>query len=394
MNAFLAKVYGFKFLDAFILIYPLYAVMFVDAGLSASQIGLTLAVWSVTAFALEIPAGVLADRWPRRAILSAAQLARAAGFAAWLMWPTFWGFLAGFLLWGVKSAFTSGTFEALVYDALKAEGREGDYTRIAGRAEAMQFVGILAASAATAALIGFGYRPVLMASIAGCGLAALVPLTFPRVARARAAGDRSYFSHLKLGLRQAAGDRVVLDLIVFIALALTFGGALEEFWAIFAIKAGLTRAGVALFIAAIAAAQAAASALAHRTAGANRRWFYGAFAFNGGLLILAAALFRPASVILLVAFSGAFKVIDVVFEARLQHAIPSESRATIASVKAFAVELAVTALLLSFGPLAQATSYRGAFLIFGGLIVALGAAYLARRVPSPLAGEGGGEADG
>jgi len=31
MTRFLTTVYAFKFFDAFILIYPLYAVMFVDA---------------------------------------------------------------------------------------------------------------------------------------------------------------------------------------------------------------------------------------------------------------------------------------------------------------------------------------------------------------------------
>src|ERR1700712_2441062 len=106
-------------MDAFILIYPLYAVMFVDAGLTPAQIGLALAVWSVTAFVLEIPAGVIADRWSRRWVLAGAQVFRLAGYALWLFYPHFWGFIGGFLLWGIKSAFTSGTFEALTFDALK-----------------------------------------------------------------------------------------------------------------------------------------------------------------------------------------------------------------------------------------------------------------------------------
>ena len=374
----LSRLYAFKFLDAFILIYPLYAVMFVDAGLTPGEIGLALAVWSVTAFVLEIPAGVVADRWPRRWVLAGAQVFRLAGYGLWLVYPHFWGFLGGFLLWGIKSAFTSGTFEALVFDALKSQGREGDYTRVNGRADAMQFIGILAASGAAALVAQRGYPLLLQLSIGVCALCAVAPLTLPKVARSQTAHELHYIAHLKLGLAQALKSPPLLDLIAFVALALALGGALDEFWTIFASQAGLSNAAVAMFLGLMSAGQAVAAALAHRAAGLKGRWFYALFALCGGLLLGAAALFRPAAVVLLVLFSGAFKVIDTVYEGRLQHAIPDETRATLGSVKGFAVQVAVTALYLVFGPLAQATSYQRAFLVFGAGIVGLGAIYLIR----------------
>lgn len=378
MSGLLARLYAFKAADALILIYPLYAVMFVDAGLTPGQIGLALAVWSVTAFVLEIPAGVIADRWSRRWVLAGAQVFRLLGYGLWLVYPHFWGFLGGFLLWGVKSALTSGTFEALVFDALKAEGREADYTRVIGRADAMQFIGILVASGAAAALAKFGYAFLLQASIAACALCAVLPLSLPKVARSQTASELHYIAHLKLGLAQVLRSPPLLDLMAFIALAMALGGALDEFWSIFASRAGLPNAAVAIFLGLMSAGQAVAAALAHRASGLKDRWFYLLFAVCGGLLAGAAALFRPASVVLLIAFSGGFKVIDTVFEGRLQHAIPDETRATLGSVKGFAVQVAVTALYLTFGPLAQATSYQRAFLIFGAGIVGLGALYLTR----------------
>jgi len=378
MTRFLATVYAFKFFDAFILIYPLYAVMFVDAGMTAGEVGAALAVWSVTAFLVEAPAGVWADRWSRRAILSVAQLLRLAGYATWLLWPHFWGFIAGFVLWGLKSGLTNGCFEALVYDELKAAGREDDYTRVAGRAEAIQFVGILAASLAAAPVAPLGYGMLLTASLVACAIAAAAPWAFRRAPRNAVAGDIHYFDHLKLGLRQAVRTPILLGLIVFLAMTLALGGALDEFWSIFASRAGLNHSQVALFIGAMSAGQAVASFLAHRARRLASGWFYALFALNGVLLSIAATLFRPAAVVLLIAFSGGFKVIDIVFEGRLQDALPSETRATIASVKGFVVELAVTVLYLTFGPLAQATSYRTAFLITGGAIGVVGLGLLLR----------------
>jgi hypothetical protein len=146
---------------------------------------------------------------------------------------------------------------------------------------------------------------------------------------------------------------------------------------------------VALFIGAISAGQATASAVAHRVRRLASGWFYALFAVNGALLALAAAIFQPAAVLLLVAFSAGGKVIDIVFEGRLQDAMPSQTRATIGSVKGFVVEIAVTFLYLGFGPLAQATSYRTAFMTTGALIGVLGLMLLvwrllrARRAPTP-----------
>jgi hypothetical protein len=70
MPRFLTRIYVFKFFDAFILIVPLYTVMFVDAGLKPVEISVCLTAWSVVTFALQVPSGVIADRWSRRYILA------------------------------------------------------------------------------------------------------------------------------------------------------------------------------------------------------------------------------------------------------------------------------------------------------------------------------------
>lgn len=66
----LNKIYLYKFLDDLVLIYPFYVLMFTDFGISPAQIGILLAVWSITSFALEIPSGAIADKYSRKNILS------------------------------------------------------------------------------------------------------------------------------------------------------------------------------------------------------------------------------------------------------------------------------------------------------------------------------------
>jgi MFS family permease len=377
MTGFLAKVYAFKFFDSFILIFPLYAVMFVDAGLSPVQIAVALTAWSATTFVLEIPAGVVADRFPRRHVLALAQAGRAAGFVLWLVWPHFWGFLIGLVLWGCKSAFTSGTFEALLFDELKVQGREGDYTRLIGRARAVQALGVLAASLCAAGAARYGYPAALAASLAAIALAALAALALPPAERALLAHGQSYLGQFRQGLMLTLGHKAVLHIVVFAALVVALGGALEEFWPIFGVKTGLSRPLVAIFVGGQYAVEAAASLLAHRAGRLRPPAFYGLFAVAGALLLAAGAVFRPPAMALLALYSGLLKVVDVVFEGRLQQAIPSNQRATIGSVRGFAAQIGISGLYMSFGPLAQATSYRVAFMACGGVGVAIGLAYLA-----------------
>lgn len=379
---FLAKVYGFKFLDGFLLIYPLYGVMFVEHGLTPFQVSLTLMAWATVGFLLQIPSGVLADRFSRRWLLAGAQAVKALCFVAWLLWPNFGGYLLGLMLWGVKSAFTNGTFEALVYDELNAQGRSNDYARIMGRAQAAGAASVLAASLSAAWTVGFGYPAILVASFAASLAAAAAAIALPRARRSVPTGRADYLGHLTRGVRFAVSHAVALMIIALLGFSQAFGGGLEGFWPIFAAKAGLPHAAVALFAAAIGAAQALGAILAHRLRGQPDRLFHVLALAMGLVLALAAAVFQPWTVGLIVLLAGAFKVIDVNFDARLHAAIPTEMRATLASVRSFAGQVAMTGVLAAFGALSNATSYPIGFMACGAAMALSGVAFLVagRRV--------------
>ena len=376
MTSFLARVYAFSFFDKFILIFPLYTVMFVDAGMTPVEITLCLTAWSAITFVLQVPSGVIADRWSRRQILAWAQLVRGVGFGVWLLYPNLWGFLAGLLLWGVKTAFTSGTFEALLYDELKAQGRALDYTRIFGRTRAIQSGGVLLAALGAAVVARFGYGAMLVASLVSVALSFAAALSLPRAPRALAASERSYLAHLRLGLAAAFRQPAVLSILVFSAIVLALGAALEEFWPIFGAKVGLPRSIIAVFVGAQNGVEVLVSLVAYRLSGLPTRGFYALFAVGGVVLATAAGIFTPPAMLLLAIYSGLMKLVAVVFEGRLQHLIPSDQRATIGSVKGFLAQIGLIALYLGFGPLAEATSYRMAFMACGLAGITIGLGYL------------------
>src|SRR5690242_17937507 len=170
------------------------------------------AIWSVVSFAFEVPSGALADAWSRRGLYAIGELLTAAGYALWLIWPSFAGFALGFVLWGLGGALGSGTLEALLYDGLDAHGRAGDYAKVSGRAGTVGILAVLAATLlATPAFAAGGYRLVGLISIAMVTLGGLLALRLPDFRGAPDdADDRGYLLLMRSGLRESVSSPAML----------------------------------------------------------------------------------------------------------------------------------------------------------------------------------------
>jgi MFS family permease len=375
MNAFLAKIYALRFFDAFVLIYPLYAVMFVDHGVTPLQLSTVMTAWSVTTILLHGPAGVAADHGSRRWILCLAQVARCGGFLVWLAWPSFWGFLIGLSLWGVKSAFTTGTYEAVVYDELRSHGREGEYAQVIGRAHAVQAAGVLLASLGAAGAIRFGYGAVLWLSVASGAVAAvsaaLLPAP-PRLAEVRVSGFAA-------AVTETLGSRAVLASVIPLMLATGLGGVLQDYGPVIVQESGLTPSKIALYMGALSAMKLVASAFAHRWRGLPTGWFGFGFLAQAALLGVVAAFLAPATVWLLIVMAGVFKTMEINLEARLQDASPSQVRATMGSLRALGSSAVFGAAVMGVGALAQAASYRLGLAALAVALALCGVGYVIAR---------------
>ncbi len=376
MSRELLKIYIFKFFDDFVLIYSFYTLMFADFGITPTQIGVLLGVWSLTSFILEVPSGVIADKFSRKHILFFAQLVRAIGYAIWILVPTFEGFLIGFIFWGIKSAFTSGTYQALIYDLLKDNGQEREYAKVSGRAKTLSYVGNLAASGCAALAIQMGYPFVLVMSILALVISAIAIFSVKSVKTVGSTHEKEYFALLKSGFTFILKESLVLKLIIFVAIVHALGGAIDEYFPIFGNLTGVSKSAIAIFIGVMSGAEALASFYAYKFEHLPSRFFYLLMIISGILFYLAATLLNISGLVLLVIFSGLYVISSVVIESKVQHLIPSETRATVSSLQGFMVELGVLAVYFGFGLLAEAFNYGRAFQIFGMLIIAFGAIYL------------------
>lgn len=138
--------------------YPIFAVLFLDFGLSLEQFALLNAVWAATIVLLEVPSGALADIIGRRRLLVVAAVLMVAEMALLCLAPRgnppvlFVFFMANRILSGAAEAAASGADEALAYDTLKNAGRAQDWGMVLERQIRYQAIGFIAAMTIGAAV--------------------------------------------------------------------------------------------------------------------------------------------------------------------------------------------------------------------------------------------------
>lgn len=377
-------------------VYPLYALLFADTGMSDGQISLLFAVWSTVAVVAEVPFGALADRFSRRGALVTAGVLQACGYALWTAVPGFWTFAAGFVLWGLGGALVSGALEALLHDGLAAVGAADSFGLVLGRVTAAGLLAqIPAALAATVLFASGGYPLVGWVSAATCLAAALLASRLPETPRGE---PESWLGTLRSGLAESSAVPAVRRAVIAVAV-LTGIDALEEYFplmaqdwhvptalvpiAVLAIPlagaAGAALAGTAGATGRAGAASPAGAASAPSAAGASgfRRRIAPLLALSALLLALAGFLRHPAGLALVAVSYGLYRLVLVVAETRLQQHITGPARATVTSVAGLGSEVAAYAVYATW-TLGEVPAVAAGVLLTALLLARSGA-----KVPEP-----------
>lgn len=362
-----ATLYGYAFLTDFVLLYPVYVLLFADAGLSVGQISSLFVIWSASAILLEVPSGAWADAVSRRLLLCLAPLVTAAGFAVWVLLPSYPAFALGFLLWGAGAALGSGALEALVFTELDRLGAAGRYARVMGRARTAGVVGA-AASAPLAApvLAAGGYPAVAAGSILACLLAAAVATRFPehRDTDGGAGSDEDdlgWAASLRAGLAEARTVPTVRAAVLLVAAVAAGWGALDEYTPLLARDTGLDTATVPLLLLLVWVGTTAGGLLAPAGERLTTRG-YAALLCLGALTLAGGALTgHPAGFVLVAVAFGAFQLATVLADARLQARISGPSRATVTSLAGLATDVTIIAVYAGYGLVASGAGNAVAF---------------------------------
>jgi MFS family permease len=302
-----------------------------------------------------VPSGAWADVVARHRFLAASGLVRGAGFAAWVVAPSYPGFVLGFTLWALGGSMMSGTLESHVHDALERHGAQGEYRRYAGWAQvaAMSAMGLATASAPLLLGLG-GYLLVGLASSAVCVLFAVVALLLPdpaatgwrRAAEVEAVAEvetggsdgiwRAWWRMLRDGVHEATTHPAVRRAVL---LAAVVPGVLvlDEVFPLLARTSGFSEEAVPIVMLVVVVAQLIGSWTA-TLPGVDRRL---APVMLGAFVLLVAgclAANAPGWAAIAVGY-GLGQAAVVLVDARVQAAVQGQARATVTSVAGFGAEI-------------------------------------------------------
>ncbi|MBT3292783.1 MFS transporter [Candidatus Peregrinibacteria bacterium] len=130
---------------------PIETLFFIEKGISLYELMILESILLISVIIFEIPTGIIGDKIGRKWSLVFSFVINIFAWIPWLLADSFFLFAITFFMFGIACAFYSGSDQALIYDDLKAVGKEGKMKKVYGMYDSMKVF-----SAGIAALIG-GY---------------------------------------------------------------------------------------------------------------------------------------------------------------------------------------------------------------------------------------------
>jgi MFS family permease len=132
---------------------PIEKLFETDIGFDAASIGVLAAVYAAVVPLLEVPSGVLADRWSRRSVLMIAVVALAISALVGGFSTNVATYTVSALFLGVFFALQSGTTESMVYDTLLEEtGNSDAFERTIGKVRMIESSALVTSALAGGAI--------------------------------------------------------------------------------------------------------------------------------------------------------------------------------------------------------------------------------------------------
>lgn len=379
------KVYMYSLFHSLIFAYVIERLFWASRGMTVMFVVYSEIIYSGVTMLLELPTGMLADRFSRKTWIVLDSFLSLAEFVIIIFAHQFWHFAVAIGLSGVGNAFQSGAYNSLIYDSLKSTGDEKDFEKILGRLKAFDYTSTIIGGL-VGAYIASRYPLVTTywMSLFGLIAAIIVSFTLKEVVIEKEHSGRftvrdwleiSRFIFTKKSVRFIAVVGMITGSVT---------GYFDEFWQIYleAVKVPVAYFGIFEVIG--FGAVALGSLMAYRQKdkmGLNstlmvsilcaiisffgmaliQRWYA---IFLAGLLYYALSVIEP-----------------LIYGYLHDHAIP-KYRATIESAYSFLAMLAVMVIGIPFGVLSTEISIYAGFIYLGALLVILEVVYvvIARRL--------------
>jgi MFS family permease len=152
------KLYAIRFFYNLIPAYVIERLFWEERGMTIQMVVFTEIIFAVTIVLLEIPTGIMADKWGRKHMIVLSALLGCFEFLILVYATEFWHFALVVFLAAIGSSASSGAESALLYDSLASEGKAQSFEKYVGRMNALDISSIMIAALCGSFLAGrYGY---------------------------------------------------------------------------------------------------------------------------------------------------------------------------------------------------------------------------------------------
>ncbi len=174
---------------------PIIQLFFLDNNLTITKIAFMGVIWSIVRIILEVPSGILADKWGRKKVYVISSLFAIFQVIMLIYASNYWHFFIASILSAISYSFLSGTNTAMFYDTLKQLKKEDEFEKLWARQHIFQQIPLIIAFVSS----GFLYKvsPLLPFQLSLLFLIAslIVVLTFKEPKYHKPLEDVNVFTH-------------------------------------------------------------------------------------------------------------------------------------------------------------------------------------------------------
>lgn len=205
-------------------------------GFTTSQLIMYAIVTNIVILLVEIPAGIVADRWSRKGVLLISVVFMALSCVIFGLADSFVSFMAATAVAGLYFGMSSGVQEAMVYDVLLEHNDRKNYEKMIGRLRSVFTVSLVTSSIAGAVIASqFSFQLPFYLSVIACVMSFVMLLFFrePRLHReVESAKLMTHLTELFKLLTQHPETRLLVVTNILIGIIFCFMVELDPLWPI------------------------------------------------------------------------------------------------------------------------------------------------------------------
>ncbi|SEC24625.1 MFS transporter [Paenibacillus sp. GP183] len=349
------KLFASRFFSNLIPAYVIERLYWEERGMTIQMVVYTEIIFAITIVLLEIPTGIIADKWGRKQMMILSALMGCCEFVILLLATEFWHFALVVFLAAIGRSASSGAENALLYDSLLSAGKEHSFEKYLGRLNALDIFSIIIAALCGSFLAGrYGYELNYWISLVSMLVALILTLTLvepavnsdseqdqPIPIRIYVAASLRYF-------KNNPGVRLVVLSGMVTGAAISF---IDEFWQTYLERLGIPVIYFGMFSAAIYLLRLPGNLLAYllKSRFSYKSLLFGAIAvFAAGFLYV--SVMKDYSSLAAICLIGLFAgMIEPLAAGYLHHRMDSSMRATIGSFQSLGEHAAVSVIGIGFG---------------------------------------------